>query len=136
VRVPIIDEIANGGQAVGNCVLRNHLAIYANSFAKRDEMRGYEEAGAIALRATYGVEHGAHRPFAVCAGDVDDLRCSGACAKRRAFDTSAATICVEQAPYVFQAQLNAEALKAVKPGERLLIIRTRPRRLVHRAAAK
>src|SRR5260370_10275401 len=73
VRVPIRDEIAYHRRAVGNCVLGNNLALYAHPFAKGDEVRRYGQAGAIALRPTDGIDHGANGALAVCARDVDDL---------------------------------------------------------------
>ena len=73
MRIPIRDQIANRGQTVGNRVLGNHFAVHANAFAKRDEVRGGEETGAISLRATDRIDHGADRAFAVCAGDVNDF---------------------------------------------------------------
>src|SRR4030095_7507254 len=126
VRVPIRDEIAYHRQAVGNCVLRNHFSIYVNPFAKRDEVRGYEQASAIALRPTDGIDHGANGALAVCAGDVDDLECKGVRrGDRRAFDTNAATTFVEQASDVFETQFDPEALETIQPGERLFVIQTR-----------
>jgi hypothetical protein len=62
---------------VCDCLFRNHLPVYTNPFAKRDEVRGYEQAGAIALRATDGIHHGANGALTVCAGDMDDLPRSG-----------------------------------------------------------
>ena len=43
---------------------------------------------------------------------------------------------VEQPLDIFEIQLNAEALQAVQPGERLLVIQTRARCHIHRVAAK
>jgi hypothetical protein len=77
MRVPIRYEIAYHCQAVGNCGLGNRLTIYSNPFAKRDEVRGYEQAGAITLRATDGIDHGADGALAICASDVDDLARKG-----------------------------------------------------------
>src|SRR5437762_2627191 len=124
MRIPIGDQVANRGQAVGNRFLGNHFAIYTDPFAKRDEVRGGEEAGAIAPRATDRIDHGANGAFAVCACDVDDSKCRGASlGERRAFDAAnAATTFVEQTPDVFQAKFDPKALKAIKPGERLPIV--------------
>lgn len=100
-------------------------------------MRGYEQTGAIALRAADGIDHGTNRALAVCAGDVDDLGCRGARrAERLAFDTNAATTFVQQSPDIFETQFDPEAFEAVKPGERLLVIQTRARCHIHRVAAK
>src|SRR6266404_1520955 len=115
MRIPSGDQITNGGQTICNRVLGNHFAIYTNAFAKRDEVRGGEQAGAMSVGATDRIHHGANGALAVCAGDVNDFECRGACAKRRAFDTNAATTFVEQSPDVFQAELDAEALEAVEP---------------------
>ena len=59
---------------VGDRVFGNHFAIDANAFAKGDEVRGGEEAGAITLRAADRIDHRADGTFAVRAGDVDDAR--------------------------------------------------------------
>ncbi len=104
MRVPIRDEIPYHCQAVGNCVLGNHFTIHSNPFAKRDEVRGYEQAGAIPLRATDGIDHGADGALAVCARDVDDFGCRGVRrGERLAFDTNAATTFVQQPADIFQA---------------------------------
>ena len=58
--------------------------------------------GAVALRATDGIDHGAHGAFAVCAGDVNDLAASirmAACAPQ----TFQAEL-VEQTLDIFQAR--------------------------------
>src|SRR5205814_1083406 len=91
---------------------------------ERDEVRGGEEAGAIAPRATDRIDHGANGAFAVCACDVDDSKYRGASlGERRAFAAAnAATTVVEQTPDVFQAKFDPKALKAIKPGERLPIV--------------
>src|SRR5436309_5825379 len=122
MRIPIGDQIANRGQSIGNCVLRNHFAVNANPFTERDEVRGCEEAGAISLRATDRIDHGANGAFTVCAGDVNYARRGYARrSERRAFDTTAATTFVEQPLRVFQPKLDTEALEAVEPGERLFV---------------
>src|SRR5438874_7254127 len=120
MRIPTGGQIANRAQAVGNRVLGNHFAVYSNPLSKRDEVRGSEEAGAISPRATDRIDHGANGAFAVGAGDVDDSKCRGATLgeRRASAVANAATTSVEQAPDVFQAKLNTEALEAVKPGER------------------
>src|SRR5436853_6510214 len=119
VRVPTRDEIPYHRQAVGNGVLGNHFTIYANPFAESHEVRGYEQTGAIALRATDGIDHGANGTLTVGASDVDDFKCRGARrGDRRAFDTNAPTTFIEQALDIFQAQLNAEELQTIQPGER------------------
>ena len=110
MRIPIGDQIANRSQAVGNRVRGNHFAIYANPLSERDQVRGCEEAGAMSLRATDRIDHGANGAFAVCSGHVNDA--------------SSAKIHMQlckESPDVFQAKLDAEALKAVKPGERLFV---------------
>src|SRR6266571_3943220 len=110
MRVPVGDKMTNCGQAVSDCVLGNHFAIYANAFTKRDEMRGGKEAGAIALRATDRIDRRTDRAFAICACDVNDV--------------SSAKIHIQlckESPDVFQAKLDAEALEAVQPGERLFV---------------
>src|SRR5205807_2051603 len=103
---------------------RNHLAIHADAFAKRDKVRGREQAGAISLCPADRIDHGANRAFAVRSRDVNDLECTSArCVGRRAFAAAnAATTFVEQSLDVFQAELYPEALKAVEPGKRLTII--------------
>src|SRR6266566_6375127 len=118
VRAPIRDEIPYHRQAVGNCVLGNHFTIYANPFAERDEVRGYEQTGAITLRATDGIDHGANGALTVRAGDVDDLNRSvrGACAPQ-----ALQAELVEQTLDIFQPQLNAEALQTIQPRERLFV---------------
>ena len=59
--------------------------------------------GAIALRPTDGIDHGANGALAVCAGDVDDFGCRGVRrGVRPAFDTNAATTFVQQTPDVFE----------------------------------
>src|SRR6266496_2708058 len=97
-------------------IFRNHLAIRTNTFAKRDKVRGREQAGAISLCPADRINHGANRAFAVRSRDVNDLKCiSARRVERRAFDTNAATTFVEQTLDVFQAELDSEALKAVEP---------------------
>jgi hypothetical protein len=54
---------------------------------------------------------------------VNDLECiSSRRGERRAFDTNAGTTFVEQTLDVFQAELDSEALKAVKPDQRFTVI--------------
>src|SRR5512132_802172 len=108
MRVPIRDEIAYRRQAVGNCVLRNHLSIYADPFAKRDEVRGYEQARTIALRTTDGIDHGANGALAVCAGDVDDL---GRSVRRAAAHCTRAAC----APQTSQAELVQQTISIFQP---------------------
>ena len=88
MRIPIRDQIANRRQAVGNRILGNHFAVHTNALAKRDKVRGSEETGAISLRATDRIDHGANGAFAVCAGDMDDfakkLRLQGAASDAKA----------------------------------------------------
>src|SRR6476646_3822891 len=122
MRVPIGDQSTNRGQTICNRVLGNHFAVDANPFAKRDEVRGGEEAGAISLRATNRIDHRANGSFAVRAGDMDDFGCRGTCARRRAFDTNAVTTFSEKSLRVFQPEFYAEALEAVEPGERLPVV--------------
>src|SRR6266404_2813137 len=88
MRLPIVDQLTNGRETVGNRVLRNHLAVHADAFAKGNEGRGGEEAAAITL-----------------------------CARDRQIDTQL----VNQAPTIFEAEFDSEALKRVKPGERFLV---------------
>jgi hypothetical protein len=110
MRIPTGDQIANRDQTVGNRVLGNHFAIHTNPFAERDEVRGREEAGAMSLRATDRIDHGANGAFAVCSGHVNDA--------------SSAKIHIQpgkESPDVFQAKLDTEALEAVEPGERLFV---------------
>jgi hypothetical protein len=85
------------------------------------------------LRATDRIDHGANGAFAVCAGDVDNFGYSGARrGRRRAFDINAATTFVQQTPGIFQPEFDPEALEAVKPGERRLIIDRRISRCANR----
>src|SRR5207249_10421948 len=122
MRIPTGGQIANRAQAVGNRVLGNHFAVYSNPLSKRDEVRGSEEAGAIPLRATDGIDHGTDGAFASGACDVDDLACRGTRrGEPRVFGTNGSTTFVEQAPDIFQPELDAEALEAVEPGARLLL---------------
>src|SRR5438128_1921192 len=110
MRLPTGDQIANRGQAVSNDVLGNHFASYTNALPERHEVRGDEQASAISLRATDRIDHGANGAFAVCSGHVNDA--------------SSAKIHMQlckKSPDVFQAKLDAEALKAVEPGERLFV---------------
>jgi len=110
MRIPTGDQIANRGQTVGNRVLGNHFAIYANPLSKSYQVRGCEEAGAMSLRATDRIDHGANGAFAVCSGHVNDA--------------SSAKIHMQfgkESPDVFQAKLDTEALEAVEPGERLFV---------------
>ena len=111
MRFPVCDEIANLSQRRRHRVLRNHLATQANAFTKSDEVRGGEQTGAIFLRATDRIDHGANRAFAVGAGDMNDARAGQ-------IDMQL----VDQPPDVFQSELDAEALKAVEPGERLPVV--------------
>ena len=74
MRFPVCDEIANLSQRRRHRVLRNHLATHANALAESDEVRGCEKTGAIFLRAADRIDHGANRPFAVSAGNVNDGR--------------------------------------------------------------
>src|SRR5215831_3783225 len=123
MRVPIGDEIPNSSKPACERILRNHFPIYSNPFAKRDEVRGYEQARAIAMCAADGIDHGANRAFAVRAGDVDDF---GISIRRGAERTTRGayapqTEFVKQAADVLQAELYAEALEAVQPGKRLFV---------------
>ena len=72
MRVPSADHLSNGVETVRHFRLPDHFAVYANAFAVADEVRGGEETGAIAGRATDRIDHRADRAFAVGAGDVDD----------------------------------------------------------------
>ena len=92
-------------------VFGDHFAIYPNAFAKSDEVRGSEKTGAISSGAADRIDHRANRAFAVCAGDMDD--------------TGLAKIDIqfaEQALNVFEPELDPEALRAVKPGQRFPVI--------------
>ena len=108
--VPIRDQLANVRQSGRDFIFRNHFAVYADSFAKRDQMRGDEEAGPVFLGATDRIDHGADRALAVGAGDVNHPRV-------RKIDIQLAN----QPLDIFEAEFNAEALKAVEPGERLSV---------------
>src|SRR5438477_6534651 len=108
MRFPFYDVIANLGQRRRHRLFRNHLATYANALTESDEVRGCEQTGAIFLRATDRVDHGADRAFAIGAGDMNDARAGQVDMQL-----------VDQPPDVFQSELDAEALKAVEPGERL-----------------
>src|SRR4030095_15920425 len=101
---------------IGDRVFRNHIAVHTNAFAKRNEVRGRKQTGAISLCTADRIDHGANGAFAVCARDVNDLAKDfwrGACTPQTEF--------VKQTLDVFQAELDPEALEAVKPGERFLV---------------
>src|SRR5439155_26287950 len=51
MRIPIGDKIPNRVQTISNGVLGSHFAVHTNAFAKRDEVRRREKAGATSLRA-------------------------------------------------------------------------------------
>ena len=64
-------------QTIRDRILGDEFAVYANPFSERHEVRGYKQTGAISLRSTDGLDHGAYRAFAICAGDVNDFARSG-----------------------------------------------------------
>ena len=99
-------------------------------------MRGYEQAGAIALRPTDEIDHGADGALAVCAGDVDDFGCKALAAASAWRLNKRRYNIIEQPLDIFETQFDPEALEAVKPGERLLVIQTCARCHIHRVAAK
>src|SRR6266404_6000972 len=110
MRIPIANESTNVCQTGGGITFRNHFAVHPDSFAKADEVRGGKEPGAIFCGAANRIDHRADRAFAVRASDVDDAGVS--------------KIDIElgnQPANVFEAEFDAEALKAVKPGERLFV---------------
>ena len=111
MRLPGCDQIANLGQRRRYIVLRNHLATHANALTESDEVRGGKKTGAIFLRAADRIDHRANGAFAVGAGDMNDARAGQ-------IDMQL----VDQSPDVFQSELDAEALKAVEPGERLPVV--------------
>ena len=111
MRIPIADEIANCRQAIGNRVLGNHFAIHTNAFSKSDEVRGREQAAAISLYAQDRIDHRANGAFAIGTGDVND------CAAAK-IETQRG----EKSFNIFQAELDPEALEAIKPGERLAVV--------------
>jgi len=126
--LPISDQVPNIRQTGGDLTFRNHFAVYADSFAKCDEVRGGKKSGSIVSCATDRIDHRADGPFAVCAGDVDDAR-------TRKIDMQFG----DQSADIFQPEFDAEALKALEPGARLLVIdrrasrRANPRGLARRS---
>src|SRR5438874_12600226 len=95
---------------------RNHVAVYPNPFAKCDQVRRREQASAISLGPANRIDHGANGALAVCACHMNDLEGTGA------------TTFVEQPLDVFQAELDPEALQAVKPGQRFMVRQGTPHR--------
>src|ERR1043166_2056209 len=91
-------------------LFRNRFAVYANPFAKSDEVRGDKEAGPIFCGATDRVDHRADGGFCVWARDVDDPRIA-----KIDIDLG------DEAPNIFEPEFDPEALKAVEPGERLFV---------------
>src|SRR5215468_6104392 len=98
MRLPIRGETPYHRQTVGRCALGNHLAIYANPFAKRDEVRGYKKAGAIAFGATDGIDDGTNGAFAVRAGDVNDHAENS----RRTAGNNTRAVCAAQTEFMQQ----------------------------------
>src|SRR5207237_6353849 len=103
-------------------IFRNHVAVYPNAFAKRDQVRRREQSGAISLCATNRIDHGTNGALTIGSSDVNDL------ARNGGFGVAEADLkiappgkSVEQALDVFQAELDPEALQAVKPGERFMV---------------
>ena len=111
VRLPISDELPNIGQGRCNFVFGNHLAVDTDSFAKSDKVRGDKKTGPIFLGATDRIDHRADRPLAVGAGHVNNARAAK-------IDMRLSN----QTPNIFQPEFDPEALKAVKPGERLSVL--------------
>src|ERR1700676_2369320 len=102
MRFPIADQLTNGRKTVGNRALRNHLAVYADAFAKGNEVRGGEEAAAIALCARDRIDHGANGAFTVRARDMNDARF-------RQIDTQL----VNQALDILETEFDPETLQRV-----------------------
>src|ERR1700731_5076646 len=111
MRFPVSDELANIGQAARDFVFRNHFAVNANAFAKSNKVRGDEKAGPIFFGATDRVDHRTDGTLAVCAGNVNDARFAK-------IDMQLGN----QSLDIFQPEFDAEALKAVEPGERLSVL--------------
>ncbi len=110
IGIPIRDSVANFCEPAGHAFFRNHLAVHANAFAKRDKVRGGEETGAVTLCATDGIDHRADRAFAVRASNMNDARVS----LRK-------SQCAQQFLDVLQSQLDPETLGGIKPGECLFV---------------
>src|SRR5436305_14504551 len=72
MRIPIANAFTDVGETARDFVWGNHLAIYADAFAKTDEVRGGEQASAMTGGASDGIDHRAHRPLGVGDGDVND----------------------------------------------------------------
>jgi hypothetical protein len=111
MRIPSGDEMADIPQSRCDFVFRNHFAIHANAFAESDKVRGGEETSLKISRATNGIDHRTNRSFSVCAGDVNNTRVAET-------DIQLG----DQPPDILQPEFDPEALKAVKPGERLFVI--------------
>src|SRR5436309_11536708 len=109
--LPISDELSNIRQTGGDFAFRNHFVVHADSFAERHKVRGDKKSGPIVSCATDRIDHRADGPFAVGAGDVNDARVGK-------IDMQIG----DQSLDIFQPEFDAEALKAVEPGERLSVI--------------
>src|SRR5436305_5914698 len=110
MRIPIANEIANRRQAFGNRFLRDHFAVHADTFTKRDEVRGCEQAGAIFSCPEDRIDHRANRTFAVRSSNVNDPAVAKLDLKRG-----------DEPLDIFQAELDPEALEAIQPDESLLV---------------
>jgi len=102
--VPGLRGPAQEAEPGGNARARDGPPIDPDPFGKIHEMGGRVEAAAKPGFAQTGIKHGADRPLAVRAGDMDHGRARVAG-------------CFEQAAGVFEAELDAELLRRKQPIE-------------------
>ena len=76
VGIPIPDEIPDDVEIGGDVIFGNHVVVDTNAFAKRDQVRGSEQPGAITVRAQDRLNHRADRSFSVRAGNMNNPACA------------------------------------------------------------
>src|SRR5207248_5929308 len=101
----------NRTESAGDFVWRDHFAVYADAFAISDEMRRGKKTGPITGGAANRIDHRANGAFAVGAGDVNN-----------ALIFPGNVQLAEQALDILKPELDSEALRSVKPGQRFLEI--------------
>src|SRR5437867_448912 len=72
MRIPIANAFTDFGETARDFVWGNHLAIYADAFAKTDEVRGGEQGRPVTGSTRNRIDESADGAFAVCPGDVND----------------------------------------------------------------
>ncbi len=104
--IPVFDVFADAGDVAVEVCGGDHFAADADAFTDVDEVRGGEEACAVACNARDAFDHGAGGAFAVGSGDVDD----------GGFRIEDAKF-LQEAGDAFQSEFDAEVLDAVEPVE-------------------